>query len=182
MRRRRLLSTAGSPLWAAGSAGLLAAATGCTAASAGSNAAKAAVNTATIELEKGGTITIQLFPDVAPRSVQNFVDKANKGFYSGLTFWRVEDWVIQGGDPAGNGTGGNRMPSDLNDRPFDVGAVGMARTPEDPRIQNDAQFFICLKQAFHLNKQYTNFGQVIDGLDRARQVHPGDKIKKITVK
>jgi cyclophilin family peptidyl-prolyl cis-trans isomerase len=156
--------------------------------SGGNGAAQAAApgnKTATIELEKGGTITIQLFgdpvPQGAPNTVKNFVQKANAGFYNGLTFHRVEDWVIQGGDPSGNGTGGGTMPSELNDRPFVVGAVGVARGP-DIRINNDSQFFICLKESFHLNKQYTNFGQVTDGMNVAQGVKRGDKIKRITVK
>src|SRR5436190_17801992 len=71
-----------------------------------SNAASGQGRLATIELEKGGSFTFQMFPEDAPKTVQNFVDKAKSGYYNGLTFHRVEDWVIQGGDPRGNGTGG----------------------------------------------------------------------------
>ena|ERR687888_1968644 len=139
--------------------------------------------TATIELERGGSITIQLFPDVAPKTVENFEKKANAGFYNGLTFHRVEDWVVQGGDPAGNGTGGNQtLPTEVSDKPFGVGAVGVARRAQPADISNDAQFFICTKDAAWLNKQYTNFGQVTAGMDVVQSIERGDKIKQITVR
>lgn len=137
--------------------------------------------TATIELEKGGTITFALFGNDAPQTVKNFEAKVAQGFYAGLKFHRVEDWVIQGGDPSGNGTGGGQMPSEYNQRPFTVGSVGIARG-QDPRINNDSQFFIVKRDSPHLNGQYTNFGQVTDGLDLVVKVAIGDKIKKITVK
>ena len=73
------------------------------------------------------------------------------------------------------------MPSEYNQRPFTVGAVGIARG-QDPRINNDSQFFIVKRDSPHLNGQYTNFGQVTDGLDLVVKVAIGDKIKKITVK
>jgi peptidyl-prolyl cis-trans isomerase B (cyclophilin B) len=143
-------------------------------------AAAGAGKTAVIELEKGGSVTLQLFPDAAPKTVQNFEDKANKGFYNGLIFHRVEDWVVQGGDPRGDGRGGGQMPTELSERPFAVGAVGVARGA-DVRISNDAQFFICTQPAPHLNKQYTNFGQVTAGMDTVRAIQRGDKIKRIAV-
>ena len=62
-------------------------------------------------------LRFQMFPDDAPNTVKNFVDKANQGFYNGLTFHRVEDWVVQGGDPSGNGTGGGSMPSEISPHP-----------------------------------------------------------------
>ena len=136
---------------------------------------------AVVELEKGGSFTIELFPDQALKTVQNFEQKATSGFYNGLTFHRVEDWVVQGGDPRGNGTGGGNMPTELNDRPFAVGAVGVARG-QDIRISNDSQFFVCTKPADWLNKQYTNFGQVIEGMEVVKGIKVGDKIKRITVK
>lgn len=152
---------------------------GCSQSAAPSQAA--GVKTAVIELDRGGSITIQLFTDVASKTVQNFEQKANSQFYDGLTFWRVEGWVIQGGDPKGNGTGGNNIPIELNDKPFVAGSVGMARGA-DPRLHNDAQFFICKDPSPHLNKQFANFGQVTDGMEVVRGVRVGDKIKKISVK
>jgi cyclophilin family peptidyl-prolyl cis-trans isomerase len=136
---------------------------------------------AEVELEKGGSFTIQLFRDAAPKTVANFEQKARAGFYNGLIFHRVEDWVVQGGDPKGNGTGGGTMPSEYNDRPFLAGAVGVARGP-DKRINNDAQFFICKRPAEWLNREYTNFGQVTAGMDVVQAIRVGDKIKRITLK
>jgi cyclophilin family peptidyl-prolyl cis-trans isomerase len=136
---------------------------------------------AVIELEKGGTITFSMFGNDAPQTVKNFEAKVAQGFYNGLKFHRVEDWVVQGGDPSGNGTGGGQMPSEYNAREFKTGAVGIARG-QDPRINNDAQFFIVKRDSAHLNGQYTNFGQVTDGLDLVVKIAIGDKIKKITLK
>ena len=135
---------------------------------------------ATIELEKGGRIVVQLDSQTTPRAAQNFIQKATAGFYDGLTFHRVEDWVVQGGDPRGDGSGGGNMPSELNDQPFVAGAVGVARG-QDIRINNDAQFFICLKACEWLNKEHTNFGQVTAGLDVAQTIRPGDRIRRITI-
>ncbi|NBT19222.1 MAG: peptidylprolyl isomerase [Proteobacteria bacterium] len=117
----------------------------------------------------------------APSTVKNFEAKANQGFYNGLKFHRVEDWVVQGGDPKGDGTGGGQINSEYNEREFRVGAVGIARR-DDPRLNNDSQFFIVKRDSPHLNKQYTNFGQVTGGLELVVKIAIGDKIKKITVK
>lgn len=156
------------------------------AAGTSKDGASAGRKTATIELEKGGSFTIELFGTgpanlSAPKTVENFISKANAGYYNGLTFHRVEDWVVQGGDPKGNGTGGGNMPTELNERPFVVGSVGVARGP-DIRVSNASQFFVCLKPAEWLNKRYTNFGQVSEGMDVVRKVAIRDKIKKITIK
>ncbi len=145
-----------------------------------------ATKTATIELEKGGLIIIGLFggndpKSDAPNTVKNFEVRANSGQYNGLKFHRVEDWVVQGGDPKGDGSGGGQMNSEYNERDFRVGAVGIARGG-DPRINNDAQFFIVKRDSSHLNKQYTNFGQVTSGLELVVKIAIGDKIKKISVK
>lgn len=136
--------------------------------------------TATIELEKGGIIKLQLLPNMAPKTVANFANKANAGFYDQLTFHRVEDWVVQGGDPKGNGTGGGDQPTELSSQPFKIGAVGIARGP-NIEISNDAQFFIVKKDSDFLNSQYTNFGQVTEGLDVVNQIQIGDKIRRIRV-
>lgn len=127
-----------------------------------------------------GVITLTLFPDVAPKTVANFVKKATSGYYVNLTFHRVEDWVIQGGDPKGNGTGGGNMPTELNDKPFVIGSLGVARGG-DITISNDSQFFITKKDASWLNKQYTNFGIVTSGMDVVNKMEIGDKILEITV-
>jgi cyclophilin family peptidyl-prolyl cis-trans isomerase len=138
---------------------------------------------ATITLEKGGTITIALRPDKAPKTVTNFANVANSGCYDGLTFHRVElqpPFVIQGGDPLGNGSGGGTQPAEYNDLPFVKGAVGIARG-QDKAINNSFQFFVCIGQCLFLNNEYTNFGLVTDGQSIADAVRVGDKIKTIVV-
>ncbi|HEY8732511.1 MAG TPA: peptidylprolyl isomerase [Candidatus Limnocylindria bacterium] len=136
---------------------------------------------ATITLEKGGVIVIQLRPDKAPKTVSNFAIRANTGRYDGLTFHRVvANFVIQGGDPLGNGTGGGSQCTELNDLPFVKGAVGIARAG-DINISNDFQFFICIGECRFLDKMYTNFGTVISGQEVADAVQVGDKIKTIRV-
>ncbi|HEY8829044.1 MAG TPA: peptidylprolyl isomerase, partial [Candidatus Limnocylindria bacterium] len=119
---------------------------------------------ATIDLERGGSFTIALRPDKAKQTVANFVAKAKSGFYDGKTFHRVEDWVVQGGDPDGTGRGGGKMPSELNDLPFSKGSVGIARGG-DIKVNNDSQWFVVKSEASWLNNQYTNFGQVTSGQD-----------------
>lgn len=128
-----------------------------------------------------GDITLKLFPQDAPNTVANFVQKAKSGFYNNLIFHRVEDWVIQGGDPLGNGTGGGQMPTELNNKPFVVGSLGVARG-QNINISNNAQFFITKKAAPWLNGQYTNFGIVTSGMDVVDKIQIGDKILGITIK
>src|SRR5438046_9901139 len=130
MDRRRLLLAA--------AASAVAAACGSTGASASpspsATATKATVDSkATIELAKGGSFTFTLRPDKAPQTVARFAQKSRASFYDNLTFHRVEDWVVQGGDPLGNGTGGGKVPSEYNDLPFVLGAVGIARS-QDPAV------------------------------------------------
>ncbi len=138
------------------------------------------LRTATVELAKGGSFTIGLRPDKAPATVERFAAKARSGFYDNLTFHRVEDWVAQGGDPLGTGTGGEKVPSEYNDLPFKLGAAGIARGP-DAKINNGSQWFVVLKDSTFLDKQYTNFGQVESGMDVVKGIKIGDKIKKITI-
>lgn len=128
-----------------------------------------------------GVIEIALDDAVAPKTVANFVSKVNAGFYNGLTFHRVEDWVTQGGDPKGDGTGGGEMATELSDQPFTVGAVGVARG-SDIKVSNDAQFFIVKTDAAWLNNQYTYFGRVVTGIDVVNKTAIGDKIISITIK
>jgi len=135
---------------------------------------------ATVELAKGGSFTFTLRGDKAPRTVERFAGKARSGFYDNLTFHRVEDWVVQGGDPKGTGTGGDRVPSEYNDLSFKLGAAGIARG-QDPAFNNDSQFFIVKKDSTFLDKQYTNFGQVTAGMDVVAGIKIGDRIAKVTV-
>jgi len=133
-----------------------------------------------VELAKGGSFTFTLRADKAPNTVERFAGKARSGFYDNLTFHRVEDWVVQGGDPKGTGTGGERVPSEYNDLSFKLGAAGIARG-QDPAFNNDSQFFVVKKDSTFLDKQYTNFGQVTAGMDVVAGIKIGDRIKKVTV-
>ncbi len=135
--------------------------------------------TAIIKTEKGD-IALTLYQNDAPKTVANFIEKAKSGFYNNLTFHRVEDWVIQGGDPLGKGTGGEDMPTELNNKPFVVGSLGVARGP-DVKVSNDAQFFITKKDSGFLNGQYTNFGIVTNGMDVVRKIEIRDKILEVAI-
>jgi len=130
-----------------------------------------------------GVIQLMLFPQDAPIAVVNFIKKVQSGFYNGLTFHRVENWVIQGGDPKGDGTGGNDMQTELNNKPFVTGSLGMAGHggTDGKTINNDSQFFIVKLDSSWLNGQYTNFGIVTSGMDVVEKIAIGDKILGITV-
>lgn len=133
---------------------------------------------------QNGQVVIKLYQTEAPNTVANFLKKVNNGFYNGLTFHRVEPgFVIQGGDPLGNGTGGGNITSEINQIPFRRGSVGLARGGVKS-ISNDSQFYICLSDAScsGLTGDYVNFGEVISGMDIVDQVKIGDKIIEITTK
>ena len=131
----------------------------------------------TIEMADGGIIKAELYPDIAPQSVYNFVSLINKGFYDGLIFHRViKGFMIQGGDPKGNGTGGpgyhikgefksNLFQNKLHHGP---GVLSMARA----YAPNSAgsQFFIMHKDAPHLDGDYAAFGKVIEGMDVVNRI------------
>ena len=125
-----------------------------------------------------GPVTLALYPAEAPNTVRNFLDKVASDYYRGLTFHRVEGWVVQGGDPQGTGTGGGKMETELNDLPFTTGAVGVARGP-DIAVSNDSQFFVVKSDAHHLDGQYTNFGRVVEGMDTINALTIGDRIESI---
>ena len=126
----------------------------------------------TFEMKDGDKFYVELYPEVAPNTVNNFISLINKGFYNGLCFHRViEGFMIQGGDPKGNGTGGpgytirgeftkNGFKNNLKHK---RGVISMARS----MMPNSAgsQFFIMHADAPHLDGQYAAFGQVIDGMD-----------------
>lgn len=161
---------------------------------------------ATMEVENFGTIKIELYPEQAPETVANFITLANRGFYDGLTFHRVvKDFMIQGGDKKGTGSGLAEL-SDLKDDgeekeysikgefvsngvnntlKFDEGVIGMARNDytqyssslkEESYNSGSSQFFIMTKANTSLNGYYTAFGKVIEGMD---VVH---KIEEVEVK
>lgn len=147
--------------------------------------AKEKQKVAVIKTEKGN-IVIKFLPEDAPKHVENFVKLAKQGFYDGLTFHRVEpNFVIQGGDPAGNGTGGPgyTVPAEIK-APHIDGAVAMARKGDGvnpKRESSGSQFYICLGPQHFLDGQYTVFGQVVEGMDVARKITKGDKMLKVTV-
>jgi cyclophilin family peptidyl-prolyl cis-trans isomerase len=144
-------------------------------------AAGVTVKTATMELAKGGVVQLALRPDKAPSTVATFITKVNAGFYNGLTFHRVvADFVVQGGDPKGDGTGGGTQATELSDLPFCKGALGIARG-NDVKVSNDSQWFICTGSCRHLDNLYTNFGQVTSGMDVVLGIKVGDKIKSIKI-
>lgn len=136
----------------------------------------------TFEMKDGDVFYVELYPDIAPNTVNNFISLVKKGFYNGLCFHRViEGFMIQGGDPKGNGTGGpgytirgefskNGFKNDLKHK---RGVISMARS----MMPNSAgsQFFIMHADAPHLDGQYAAFGQVIDGMDVV------DKIAEVNV-
>ncbi len=141
-----------------------------------------AVPIAVIEMEKG-TIVFEMYPDVAPKTVERISHLIDSGFYNGLKFHRFEPgFVIQGGDPNGNGTGGSgvKLPAEFNKKPHVAGTVAMARA-SDPNSA-DSQFYICLAPAHFLDGQYTVFGQVIEGMDVVQKVRAGDVMLKVTLK
>src|SRR3954451_21142598 len=113
-------------------------------------------------------------------TIANFEQKAGAGYFNGLKFHRVEDWVIQGGDPTGTGSGGDKMPAEYNTLPFKTGALGVARGPDKSR-NSDCQYFIVRRESRFLDGEYTNFGQVIEGMDVVRAITKGDPMTTVTV-
>ena len=131
----------------------------------------------TIEMENGGVMKAELYPEIAPNTVNNFISLANKGFYDGVIFHRViPGFMIQGGDPMGKGIGGpgysikgeftsNGFKNDLR---HTRGVLSMART----MAPNSAgsQFFIMHDDAPHLDNQYAAFGKIIEGIEVVDQI------------
>ena len=129
-----------------------------------------------------GDIVFRFYPDDAPQHSAAFIKLARAGFYDGLTFHRVEPgFVIQGGDPSGNGTGGPgyTLDAEFNERPHLKGTVAMARA-SSPHSAG-SQFYICLEDAPFLNRQYTVFGHVVEGQSVVDQIRPGDVMEKVTI-
>lgn len=137
---------------------------------------------AVIETDKG-TIKAELYTEKAPMTTKNFIDLANSGFYNGLKFHRVEkDFVIQGGDPKGDGTGGSgkNIPLEINpDLKHVEGALGMARS-QDPNSAS-SQFYITLAPTSFLDGNYAVFGKVVSGMDVAKKIQVSDKMNKIYI-
>jgi len=129
-----------------------------------------------------GTIVMELDPQLAPHTVNNFVSLARDGFYDGLTFHRVvPEFVIQGGDPEGSGRGGPgyRFPDEPVKGEYTLGAVAMANAGPDT---NGSQFFVCIDDCTRkLDKAYNLFGYVTEGIDISQQIQPGDQMRSVTV-
>ncbi len=135
----------------------------------------------TFEMEDGGIIKAELYPKIAPNTVNNFLSLVGKGFYDGLNFHRViEDFMIQGGCPEGTGAGGpgysikgefgsNRFQNDLK---HTAGVLSMARTMEPDSA--GSQFFIMHKDAPHLDGDYAAFGKVVEGMDVVDRIASSD--------
>jgi len=139
----------------------------------------------TIETSSGAIIKVELYPDKAPNTVNNFISLANSGYYDGVIFHRViANFMIQGGDPEGTGLGGPgyNIKAEFanagfkkNDLVHEPGVISMARqgNPYDPPAAYDtagSQFFICHATAPHLDGDYTAFGKVIDGMDEVNRI------------
>lgn len=143
-----------------------------------------AIYQATIITDKGN-IVVELFPD-APQGVNNFVTLAKNGYYDGLTFHRVEpNFVVQGGDPNGDGTGGPgyTIPAEIK-HTHPRGAVAWARTGDQvnpERRSSGSQFYITLRETPFLDGQYSVFGQVISGMEIVDKIAVGDKIQRIDI-
>ena len=134
----------------------------------------------TVDTPKG-QIVIHLSDDASVRNtVAHFERKANAGDFDGLTFHRVEDWVIQGGDPTGTGAGGGKMAAEYNRIGFVKGAVGVARGPDRSR-NSDCQWFVVKRDSNFLDGDYTNFGLVAKGMDVVQQIRQGDKMTKVRI-
>ena len=131
----------------------------------------------TIEMENGGVMKVELYPETAPNTVANFISLVEKGFYNGTIFHRViPGFMIQGGDPEGTGMGGpgyrikgeftaNRFQNDLK---HTKGVISMARSGHPDSA--GSQFFIMVDDAPHLDGQYASFGKVIEGIEVADQI------------
>ena len=138
--------------------------------------------TATV-LTARGSFTIKLDPEAAPVTVNNFVHLANHGFYNNLAFHRAEGFVVQGGDPKGDGTGGPGyvLPDETNPAPWLRGSLGMASSPATG--VNGSQFFVLKQDATYLSGSgvYNHFGVVSAGMDVVDRLHVGDKIEGIQI-
>ncbi|NNU15155.1 peptidylprolyl isomerase [Parvularcula sp. ZS-1/3] len=122
-----------------------------------------------------GDVTIETFEDKAPKHVAQITKLAEDGFYDGLTFHRVIDgFMAQGGCPDGNGMGGSgeHLPAEFNDVSHQEGVCSMARA-QDPNSAS-SQFFICLDDASFLDKQYTVWGKVVEGMENVHAIAKGE--------
>jgi len=137
---------------------------------------------ATIQTDRGD-IELELYPQHAPKTVNNFVFLAREGFYDGVTFHRViDDFVIQGGDPTGTGRGGPgyRFEDEVKCNPLrhETGVISMANAGPNT---NGSQFFITHSSQPHLDGRHTVFGKVVSGMDVVNAIRQGDKMIKVVI-
>lgn len=137
---------------------------------------------ATVDTDKG-LIEMELYARHAPKTVNNFVFLAQKGFYDGVSFHRViPNFVIQGGDPTGTGRGGPgyHFEDEVKDNPLthERGVISMANAGPNT---NGSQFFITHSPQAHLNGKHTVFGKVVKGLDVVDDIRVGDKMNRVTI-
>jgi peptidyl-prolyl cis-trans isomerase B (cyclophilin B) len=135
-----------------------------------------------ITLENGNEIRMEFYPADAPKTVENFVTLAKKGFYNNLSFHRVvPDFVVQGGCPKGNGTGGPgyTIPAEFNKQKHVRGTVAMARS-QDPNSAG-SQFYICYGATPHLDGNYTVFGKVTSGMEHVDRIKQGDRMTSVAI-
>lgn len=140
-----------------------------------------AVETVKIETNKGD-ILMEVYPGKVPVTAGNFLDLVKRGFYDGLIWHRVEDWVVQTGDPQGTGMGGSGKTIKLethDELKNVVGAVAMARS--QARDSASSQFYILKQDADWLDGDYAVFGNVIEGIDVVNDLAIGDKMNKVTI-
>ena len=131
---------------------------------------------------KDGMVVIELFPDKAPKHIEQIKRLIRQGFYDNLAFHRVIDgFMAQGGDPRGDGTGGSgkNIPAEFSNTPHKRGILSMARA-QDPNSA-DSQFFIVLKDSPFLDGQYTVFGRVISGMEFVDKIKKGSPMKNGSV-
>lgn len=138
---------------------------------------------ATVVLQTSqGVIKFKFYPQDAPNTVNRIIELIQQGFYNGLSFHRVvPGFVIQGGDPKGDGTGGSgqKLKAEFNQRRHIEGTVAMARAADPDSA--DSQFYVSLGTHPHLDRSYTIFGQVIEGMDVAKRIKVGDKIVSVQI-
>ena len=133
-------------------------------------------NTLVLSLDSGGDVVIRLRPDLAPGHVERISQLAQEGFYDGVVFHRViPGFMAQGGDPTGTGSGGSKLPdlkAEFNAAPHKRGTCSMART-NSPNTAN-SQFFICFDDASFLDRQYTVWGEVVEGMEHVDALPKGE--------
>ena len=138
--------------------------------------------TGVITLENGSEIRLEFYPADAPKTVENFVTLAKKGFYDNLTFHRVVPaFVVQGGCPKGDGTGGpgHTVKAEFNKQKHVRGSVAMARSQHPDSA--GSQFYITYGATPHLDGSYTVFGHVVSGMEHVDRIKQGDRMKTVAI-